>query len=165
MNLIEIVSGTIELGNDRWANLRRTLEVTLPCWIDEASFNGGKIQLFILSDHKAAEVKGEKFPAILALRAVRNRPQDNLKESMSGYRQVTEFDPYVYLDVLVERLQKVLEDSSQMRTFWAVMEQQTTPDKNIGQGDGCFRTYKVVFDTYYYDAFFKLFLSHKFTPA
>lgn len=164
-SLFELASGAIELGNDRWPNLRRTLEMILPCWIDKASFNGEKIQLFVLRGPKAAGFEGKGFPAILVLRAVRNRPQDNADPLMSGYEQAAEFQPNVHVDLLVGRLQQVLEDRSQMDQFWDLMEKQTKPEDGLGQGDGCFRAYKVVFDNYYFDANLELYLSHKYTPA
>lgn len=163
--MIELESGTIQLRDDRWQHLRRVLEAILPHWIDEASLNGKGIQLFLLQESRAASPKEKDFPAILVLRAAREREDQNPGPMPPEYKLVAEFQPRIYLDLLIECVQHILEDGSIMAPFWRDMERQTNPEAGLGQGDGCFRAYKIAFSNDYYDTFFRLFLAHHFTPA
>lgn len=163
MSMIELESGTIQLGNDSWQHLRRVLEVILPHWLDETRLNGKGIQLFLLQDYTAAISEKEKSPAIVLIRALREREND--PEPVAGYKLLEEMRSGIHVDLLTYLLQKIFENEPQMKHFWEEKEWHENREAGMGQGDGCFRAYKVVFSTWYYDTFLRIYLSHHCTPA
>ena len=163
MNMIELESGTLELADDRWQNLRRVLEVILPYWIDSTKLNGKGIQLFLLKDSSRADFGQEKFPSIIVIKALREREAD--PKTVVGYAKLGELHAGIYPDVLIGELQKIFEDHPRMKLFWQEENRRTRPEANLGQGDGCFQSYRIVFSTEYYNTFLRLYLSHHYTSA
>jgi len=163
MNMIELASGTVELNDSRWQSLRRVLEMILPHWIDSTILGGKGIQLFLLKDSNIAECgRPEEFPPIVALRALREGV--TVKE-LGGYEKLVEMRPGTYPDPIIERVQKIFEDAPTMKLLCEAEEQATNPKAKLGQGDGCFRSYKIIFSTSYYNTFLHIYLSHIYTPA
>lgn len=163
MNMIELESGTIKLRDNRWQHFRRVLETILPHWIEETRLGGKGIQLFLLQDSKKADCRKEISPPIIILRALREREND--PGSIAGYELLETMQAGIYIDLLIDRLGKIFKDDSRMQRLWEEENQRTNPESSLGQGDGCFRAYKIVFSTYYYDTHLRLYLSYHYTPA
>jgi len=161
--MIELESGTMELDDDKWEHLRRLLEIILPYWVGCTTLNGTWIQIFLLQNSEEACFGKGKFPPVVVIRALRERGGD--PEQMAGYVQFDEMRVGVHPDCITQRLQKIFEDTKKMKLLWEDEEQYTQPDANLGQGDGCFRSYRVVFSAGYYNTFLRLHLSHCYTPA
>lgn len=161
--MIRLESGTLELGNDRWPHLRRVLEAILPHWIEDTKLGGKGIQLFLL-DNQDIERKdfGGEFPPIMVLRALREGGPE--PKPMPWHVQLQEMGAGVDIDFMMDKLQ-ILDDATRMKPFWNKKKQQDDPASGLGQGDGYFRSYKVVFSTWYYDTFLNIYLSYHYTPA
>jgi hypothetical protein len=162
-NMIQLASGTLELENNSWQHLRRVLEMILPHWLDSTILGGKGIQLFLLQDSDVAECgKPEEFPPIAVLRAFREGVAP--LKIMHGYVLLAEMQYGIHPDPLMDKLQRIFDDATCMKDFWQD-EKRHVAEPKLGQGDGSFRAYKIVFSTAYHNTFLRIFLSHIYTPA
>jgi len=166
MKKLDLDAGIVRLDSEDWKQIITLAKILLPSWLESARFSGRGIQVFLL-ENPYAKIFGSLhehllYPPFLSFCATREREQDF---NIPGFKEIKRLSCDATAEDVIGEIAKIVNDSNRMAEFRRTLCRRTNPEKNLSQGDGCFPSCGIGFDTYYYFAYFALFQCHKYTVA